>query len=344
MGLMLLLGTGGIASAQVSFQFTVPGASIGVDVPAYPRLVPVPGYPVYYAPEVENNFFFYDGLYWLYADDRWYASEWYDGPWQFVEPESVPYFVLRIPVSYYRRPPLYFREWDRRQAPRWDEHWGRDWEQRHHDWNRWNRDSRPPRAPLPEYQHNYPRERYPSPEHQQALRDRDYHHQPRESEDRRMLGHPSVPQHDLDHHWQENRPNAAPGNEGRGHVEQPNAGNKTGPQEPRNSIPGDRTPAEQPHRRAPASPDRTEAAGVPGSPPRPTAPPQGSPNVPEPRRKESPARRPENPGAQRPPQEQLRPPQLHPAARPLAPQQPMARPQPPQQPNKSRPDVSPPRP
>jgi len=184
-----------------------------------------------------------------------------------------------------------------------------------------------------------------------------------------MLGHPSVPQHDLDQHSQENRLHTAPGYEGRGHIEQPNASNKTSPREPRNSIPDERTPAEQPHSRAPASPDRREAAGVPGSPPRPAGPPQGSPNVPELRRKESPAPRPENPGAQRAPQEQQRPPQLHPAARPPAPQQPsarppqqptarpqppqqpsarppqqpMARPQPPQQPNKSRPDA-PPRP
>ena len=332
-GLVLLLGAGGIASAQVGFQFTVPGVSIGVDVPTYPRLVPVPGYPVYYAPELENNFFFYDGLYWLYADDRWYASEWYDGPWQLVEPESVPYFVLRVPVRYYRRPPPYFREWDRGQPPRWGEHWGRDWEQRHHEWDRWNRGSRPPRAPLPEYQRNYPRERYPSPEHQQSLRDRDYHHQPREAEDRRMLGHPSVPRHDLDSHSQENRPHAGPGNEGRGHFEQSNPGNQTGPREPHNSIPPSDRARDEQHRRAPAPPERREATGVPGTPPRPATPPARSPNMPQPRDEGAPARPLETPGAQRPPQEQRRPPQINPGARPQSPQQPSARPQPPQQPS-----------
>ena len=349
LGFVLLLGAEGIASAQVSFQFTLPGASIGVNVPTYPRLVPVPGYPVYYAPELENNFFFYDGLYWLYADDRWYASEWYDGPWQFVEPESVPYFVLRVPLQYYRRPPLYFREWDRRQPPRWGEHWGHDWEQRHHDWDRWNRGSRPPRAPLPDYQRNFSGERYPSPEHQQPLRDRDYHHQPREDQDRRMLGHSSAPQHDLNDHRQDNRPpagpgSAGPGNEGRGHFEQPNPRNQIGPRETHNPIPpSDRTPDEQ-HRRAPGQPERGEAGGVPGSPRPATAPPRGptrGPNIPQPRPEGTPA---PQPGARpQPPQQPGARPQLQqqPSARPQPQQQPGARPQPQQQPDKSRRDAQP---
>lgn len=33
--------------------------------PAYPDLVQVPGYPVYYAPRVNENLFFYDGQYWV---------------------------------------------------------------------------------------------------------------------------------------------------------------------------------------------------------------------------------------------------------------------------------------
>ena len=38
--------------------------SIGINVPVYPRLVQVPNYPVYYAPGLASNYFFYDGLYW----------------------------------------------------------------------------------------------------------------------------------------------------------------------------------------------------------------------------------------------------------------------------------------
>ena len=84
--LWLLLGAAALAAAQVSLSFGMPGLSIGINVPVYPQLVRVPGYPVYYAPGLQSNFFFYDGLYWVYQDDDWYASDWYDGPWGRVSP------------------------------------------------------------------------------------------------------------------------------------------------------------------------------------------------------------------------------------------------------------------
>ena len=74
------------APGQVSFGVSLPGVSIGVNVPIYPELVPVPGYPVYYAPNIDSNYFFYDGMYWLYQNDNWYASSWYNGPWALVSP------------------------------------------------------------------------------------------------------------------------------------------------------------------------------------------------------------------------------------------------------------------
>ena len=72
------------------------GVSIGINLPAYPRLVPVPGYPVYYAPSVDSNYFFYDGLYWVFDGDNWYESRWYNGPWSLVEPDAVPIFLLGL--------------------------------------------------------------------------------------------------------------------------------------------------------------------------------------------------------------------------------------------------------
>jgi len=116
--LSMLLGSVTSAQAQISVGvgISLPGVNIGINVPAYPQFVQVPGYPVYYAPQMNSNYFFYDGLYWVYQGDNWYASSWYNGPWQLMAPEYVPLFVLRIPVRYYRRPPVYFRGWraDRR--------------------------------------------------------------------------------------------------------------------------------------------------------------------------------------------------------------------------------------
>ena len=99
------------AEAQVSIGIGLPNVSIGINIPVYPELVPIPGYPVYYAPRVSANYFFYDGMYWVFQDNAWYASTWYNGPWQVVAPEFLPNYILRIPVRYYRQPPVYFRGW-----------------------------------------------------------------------------------------------------------------------------------------------------------------------------------------------------------------------------------------
>lgn len=177
----MLLCLASSAAAQVSIGIGLPNVSIGINLPLFPQLDLVPGYPVYYAPQVNGNYFFYDGMYWVYQNDNWYASSWYNGPWGLVHPYYVPLFILRIPVSYYRQPPAYFRGWRPNAPPRWGQHWGRGWEQRRSGWDRWNRGSAPTPAPLPVYQRQYSRDRYPQVEQQQALRTRQYNYQPRET-------------------------------------------------------------------------------------------------------------------------------------------------------------------
>ena len=170
------------ARAQFSIDFSAPGVSIGVNMPVYPQLVLIPGYPVYYDPYVNSNYFFYDGLYWVFWGDNWYTSEWYNGPWQLVAPEYVPQFLLLVPVRYYRSPPGYFRSWYRDGPPRWGEHWGRSWEQRRVGWDRWDRRSIPAAAPLPVYQRQYSGSRYPrAVEQQQVIRTQNYRYQPRDA-------------------------------------------------------------------------------------------------------------------------------------------------------------------
>lgn len=180
--LPVLLGSAAAAHAQISIGIGTPNVSIGINMPTYPRLVPVPGYPVYYDPYVDANYFFYDGLYWVYQGDNWYASSWYNGPWQLVDPYSVPLFVLRVPVRYYRRPPSYFHGWRADAPPHWDEHWGREWQERHNGWDRWDHRAAPRPAPLPSYQRQYSQGHYPrTAEQQQAVRSEHYHYQPHEA-------------------------------------------------------------------------------------------------------------------------------------------------------------------
>ena len=177
----MLLCTAAHAATQVSIFIGEPRMNIGINVPAYPEFVRVPSYPVYYAPRAHSNIFFYDGLYWVYYDDRWYASTWYNGPWGLVDPVSVPLYVLRVPVRYYRAPPAYFTAWAVDAPPRWDVHWGATWAQERAGWDSWNRSSVPTAAPLPVYQRQYTGTRYPSVDQQHVLQSQQYRYQPRDT-------------------------------------------------------------------------------------------------------------------------------------------------------------------
>lgn len=205
-GLSMLLGSLSVATpatAQVSVSVSIPGVSIGIHQPAYPDLVLVPGSPVYYAPQAQVNYFFYDGLYWVFQDDNWYVSSWYNGPWDMVEPDDVPLFVLRVPVQYYVRPPVVFHTWIVTAPPRWHYHWGPRWTRYHHGWDHWDRHAIPAPAPLPAYQRHYHGDRYPHREYQRAIRHEHYQYQPRDQivrrhEQQRAALRPQVhaPSHD----------------------------------------------------------------------------------------------------------------------------------------------------
>ena len=181
------------AMAQVSLSFNTPGLSVGVNIPTYPDLEQVPDYPVYYAPGLASNLFYYDGMYWLLQDDSWYASTWYNGPWQGVGAQDVPLFVLRVPVRYYRSPPAYFRGWQGDAPPRWDDHWGPDWSQHHRGWDQWNRRDAPRPAPLPTYQRQYSGARYPQAEQQRVIRQQNDKYEPHDAAVRQRIQQAAPP-------------------------------------------------------------------------------------------------------------------------------------------------------
>src|SRR5438046_1227841 len=94
------------APANVSVNVNVPGPPPpAVVFPAPPRLVVVPGTPVYYAPGVEENVFVFRGHYYSFHNGAWFYAPTYRGPWRFVRAERVPVAVRRVPVKYYAIPP-----------------------------------------------------------------------------------------------------------------------------------------------------------------------------------------------------------------------------------------------
>jgi hypothetical protein len=194
---------------------------LDVDVREYPEMVPVPDSPVYYAPGVDSNYFFYDGLYWDYYNDRWYSSAWYNGPWTYVDPVYVPTYVLWVPIRYYHRPSHYWRGWNVNRSPRWADHWGRDWQSRHNQVFRGAQRPSYARAPLPDYQRGYNHGNYPRAVQQQSeLHSRNYGYRPqehvvREQYDRRGIG-PAIgsPQRSEPQRSEPQRANPAARNEG----------------------------------------------------------------------------------------------------------------------------------
>ena len=161
--------------------------SIGINVPTYPVLQRIPSYPVYYAPNLRANYFFYDGLYWVFNAGEWYASSWYNGPWYVVDRYEVPVYLLRVPVRYYRYAPATFRSWRVDAAPRWNVYWGDTWASRRSGWDRYDIRRAPAPAPLPVYQRSYSRDNYPRVEQQAVISSRSYGYQPREAAAREVV-------------------------------------------------------------------------------------------------------------------------------------------------------------
>ena len=128
-GLMLvaLVGSAGTGQAAVN-------VSIGIDLPAAPGVMAVPGVPVSFAPSVPGNYFVYGGQSYVFSNGVWYVSPGYKGPWTVLAPVYVPRPLLAVPVQYYHVRPVAWKQWRREAPPRWAGHWGREWRERevHH--------------------------------------------------------------------------------------------------------------------------------------------------------------------------------------------------------------------
>src|SRR5437667_10199884 len=81
-----------------------------VVVEAPPPLVVVPRTPVYYAPALPYNYFYYGGLYYTLHEDHWFYAASFNGPWSFVTIEHVPRPILAVPVPYYTVHPGHRKE------------------------------------------------------------------------------------------------------------------------------------------------------------------------------------------------------------------------------------------
>jgi hypothetical protein len=70
-----------------------------------PRMVPVPGSVVMYAPGVGFNLFAFQGRYYSFHNSAWFQGTSPRGPWMMVARDKVPFAVRTVPVAYFKIPP-----------------------------------------------------------------------------------------------------------------------------------------------------------------------------------------------------------------------------------------------
>ena len=121
---MALGGLARAADVHVNVNIGVPPPP-QIVMPAPPQLEVVPGSPVYVAPAVPYNFFYYDGIYYVSHEGHWFSSPSAHGPWVFVQHAPRP--VLAVPARYYRVPPGHMKH---HGPPPWAGH-GRGHEDEH---------------------------------------------------------------------------------------------------------------------------------------------------------------------------------------------------------------------
>lgn len=122
MGIVMMFLVGLWPATGVADSVSI-GVTIGTPPPIVvatpPQLVVVPGMPVYYAPAVAFNLFFYSGRYYAFHNGAWFYTATPGGPWTFVALERVPRPILAVPVVYYKVPPGH---WKKNGPPPWADH------------------------------------------------------------------------------------------------------------------------------------------------------------------------------------------------------------------------------
>lgn len=131
-GSVLSSGPADADNISIGVNIGTPPPPPPVVVHAPPRVVVVPGTPVYHAPAVEANLFLYSGRYYMFHDGAWFHSRIHNGPWVFIALERVPRPILAVPVGYYKVPPGH---WKKGGPPPWAGH-GKG----HHKHKKWKDD------------------------------------------------------------------------------------------------------------------------------------------------------------------------------------------------------------
>lgn len=104
----LLLAGGLLAAAPAPADVNI-GTSVAppptLVVPSPPRLVAVPGRPVFYGPSEPYTLFVYGGRYYSFHRGTWFLAAGPGTVWSRIATARVPHPVLAVPTAYYKIPP-----------------------------------------------------------------------------------------------------------------------------------------------------------------------------------------------------------------------------------------------
>lgn len=114
-------------SAEVSVHIGIGVPLPIVVIPEPPAVVLIPGAPVYYAPDVGIDLFFYSGRWYREHNGHWYMATYYNGPWAYLPAPRVPAVFIYLPADYYHIPPGH----QRIPYGQLKKHW-KKWETKHH--------------------------------------------------------------------------------------------------------------------------------------------------------------------------------------------------------------------
>lgn len=81
-----------------------------VSVKKPPRLILIRGVGVYYAPEADDDIFFYGGTWYYFSGDTWYLSQSHKGPWEEIQQNALPTVMFRVPPENFKRVPPGWRD------------------------------------------------------------------------------------------------------------------------------------------------------------------------------------------------------------------------------------------
>jgi hypothetical protein len=127
-GILVLVAVGLVHATPVladslSIGVRTNSVNLGINIGAPPRVVAVPGTPVYHVPSMPYNYFVYAGHYYLFHEGMWLSAASYNGPWTVIALERVPQPILGVPVEYYKRPPGH---WKKHGPPPWAQAMGHE--------------------------------------------------------------------------------------------------------------------------------------------------------------------------------------------------------------------------